>query len=87
MVKPFDHFITGREKNAMRKTLMTAALLLALSCPVFAGEMHTPPAPAPTPTPAGATQEPTMEATTEDVTQETYAQLALELLAVLPSLL
>jgi hypothetical protein len=25
----------------MRKTLTTAALLLALSCPTFAGEMHT----------------------------------------------
>ena len=25
--------------------LTTAALLLALSCPVFAGEIHTPPAP------------------------------------------
>ena len=28
----------------MRKTLATAALVLALGCPVFAGEMHTPPA-------------------------------------------
>ena len=26
----------------MRKTLTTAALLLAFSCPTFAGEMHTP---------------------------------------------
>jgi len=28
-----------------------------------------------------------MEATTDDATQDTYAQLALELLAVLPSIL
>ncbi len=32
----------------MRRTLTIAALVLALSCPVFAGEMHTP-APAPPP--------------------------------------
>lgn len=31
----------------MRKTLMTAALLLAFSCPALAGEVHTPPAPQP----------------------------------------
>ena len=33
----------------MRKTLTTAALLLALSCPAFAGEMHTPGSPTPPP--------------------------------------
>ena len=27
----------------MRKTLMTAALVLAFCCTAFAGEMHTPP--------------------------------------------
>jgi len=32
----------------MKKTLTTAALVLALCCPVFAGEIHTP-APAPPP--------------------------------------
>jgi hypothetical protein len=31
----------------MRKTLTTVALLLALSCTAFAGEMSTPPAPTP----------------------------------------
>jgi hypothetical protein len=71
----------------MRKTLTTAALLLALSCPAFAGEMLTPPAPQPPPAPASAALEPTTEATTEDGTQGTYVQIALELLAVLPSIL
>jgi hypothetical protein len=71
----------------MRKTLMTGLLLLAFSCPAFAGEMLTPPAPQPASAPASATQEPTAEATTEDGTQGTYAQTVLELLAVLPSIL
>jgi hypothetical protein len=31
----------------MRKTFLTAALLLAFSCPALAGEMPTPPAPQP----------------------------------------
>lgn len=33
----------------MRKTLATAALVLALGCPAFAGEMHTPVATQPPP--------------------------------------
>jgi hypothetical protein len=33
----------------MRKTLMTAALMLALSCPASAGIIHTPGSPAPPP--------------------------------------
>jgi hypothetical protein len=43
----------------MRKTLMTAALLLALSCPAWAGIMHTPgsPEPQPQPTPAAEVAE------------------------------
>jgi hypothetical protein len=46
----------------MRKTLTTAALVLALCCPVFAGEMNTPVAPAPPPSqPASAIQEPTTD--------------------------
>ena len=46
----------------MRKTLTTGLLLLAFSCPTFAGEMLTPPAPTP-PQPASAIQEPTDDAT------------------------
>jgi hypothetical protein len=72
----------------MRNTLMTAALLLALSRPAFAGEMHTPPAPVPLQ--ANTVQEPETQATIEDGTQGTFqnsvTQTALELLGVLPSL-
>jgi hypothetical protein len=73
----------------MRKTLTTAALLLALSCPAWAGIMHTPdsPEPQPAPSPANVTQEPTAEVPTEGATQDSCAQIVLELLAVLPSLL
>jgi hypothetical protein len=60
-VKPLNNFTKKRERT-MRKTLTTAALVLALTCPAFAGEMHTPVAPTPTPLqPAGATQWPTMD--------------------------
>lgn len=46
----------------MRKTLTTAALVLALSCPAFAGIMHTPVAPEPPPPQsAPAAQEPTTD--------------------------
>lgn len=75
----------------MRKTLTTVALLLALSCTALGGEIHTPPAPAPPP--ASATQEPTDGATLSGIMQtppvgsESLTQTALELLAVLPSLL
>jgi hypothetical protein len=67
----------------MRKTLTTAALVLALSCPAWAGIMQTPPAPEPTP--ASATQEPTDGATLdgEMSTPPSLTQIALELLAVL----
>ena len=74
----------------MRKTLTTAALVFALSCPAWAGVIHIPPAP--TPEPASATQEPADGVTingvmsTPDAT-ESLTQTVLELLAVLPSLL
>ena len=74
----------------MRKAFSVAVLMLALGCPVFAGEIHNPPAPAPPP--ASATQEPTDSVTlngvisTPDVS-ESLTQTALELLAVLPSIL
>ena len=75
----------------MRKTLTTVALLLALSCTAFGGEMSTPPAPAsqpqPTPTRTGAVQEPTT--TDEDTTgaAETLTQVALNLVSSVLSLL
>ena len=74
----------------MRKTLTTAALLLALSCPAFAGEIHT--TGAPTPPPASPVQEPTDDATLNgDIdtpgVSESLTKTALDLLALLPSLL
>lgn len=76
----------------MRKTLTTGLLLLALSCPVFAGEMLTPPAPQPPPAPTSAMQEAADGMTlngemhTPPSASESLAQIALELLAVLPSI-
>ena len=78
----------------MRKTLTTAALVLALSCPAWAGIMHTPPAPEPQPAtaPASTVQEPTDEATPNGEmatpgVSDSLMQITLELLAALPSLL
>lgn len=77
----------------MRKTLSVAALILALSCPVYAGIMHNP---APQPTPANTMQEPAAPDTVEEPTTtdegtagatDILTQAALDLLAVLPSLL
>lgn len=72
----------------MRKTLTTAALLLALSCSAFAGEIQTTGAPAPPPPqPASATEETALngDMSTPSVT-ESLTQTVLELLAVLPSI-
>jgi hypothetical protein len=60
--------------------------------PAVAGEIpNDKPAPPPPPQPTSAVQVPTAAATTEDGTQGTFqgtvTQVALELLAVLPSLL
>jgi hypothetical protein len=77
----------------MRKTLTTAALVLVLSCPAWAGIMHTPPAPEPPPQPATAAPEPTDGATLNGEihippgVSESLTQITLELLAVLPSIL
>ena len=82
----------------MRKTLTTAALLLALSCTALAGEMHTgSPAPLtgeiPTPpAPTSTMQEPADDATLNGVmptpgVSDILAETALDLLAVLPALL
>ena len=67
----------------MRKTLGIATLLLAFCCPTLAGEIPNPPAPQPQATTAS---EP---ATNEDTTGtiDALTQIALDLFAVLPSLL
>jgi len=75
----------------MRKTLVMAALLLALSCPALAGEMPTPGSP--TPPPPSAVQEPTDDSTLNgemgtpgdmpNGATDILTQTALDLLAVL----
>ena len=84
----------------MRKTLATVALVVTLSCASYAGEMHTPGAPAPPPT--SPVQEPADGATLNGVMHtpgvslngemhtglsDILTETALELLAVLPALL
>jgi hypothetical protein len=73
----------------MRKTLTTAVLLLAFSCPAFAGEIATPGSPAPPPPTSTAAQDGETlpgEIATPGVSA-TVTQTVLDLLAVLPSLL
>lgn len=79
----------------MRKSLIAAALLLVLSYPAFAGELHTPGTPEPPPkeivyTP-GETETPLESPTTGEVNtsgaSEDLTLFALDLLAFLPSLL
>jgi hypothetical protein len=67
----------------MRKTLLTAALLMAFSCSAFAGEIHTPPAPQP---PPSAAQEPTTNGYIPNDVTDILTETALDLLAALPSL-
>lgn len=79
----------------MGKTIRASVLILLLACSAQAGWMpNGSPAPPPPPQPATAVQEPTdapqepvTQATTEDGTQGALTQIALDLLAVLPSLL
>jgi hypothetical protein len=68
----------------MRKTLTTAALLLAFSCPALAVEMPTPPAPQPSNVTA---QEPSGGEIGTPGASGSLTQMALDLLAALPSLL
>lgn len=70
----------------MPKTLTTVALVLALCCTAFAGEIHTPGSPQPAPTPTSTAQEPA-DTDEESGATEALTQLALDLLAALPSLL
>jgi hypothetical protein len=76
-VKPLEHPI--KERKSMRRTLRTAALVLTLTCPAFAGEMHTPVA-APTPTPTPAQEEPASNAEPETGSTDGFAEAALSLL-------
>jgi hypothetical protein len=66
----------------MRKTLLTAALVLALCYSALAGDMHTPPV---APDPPGPSQEQSVDAVND--APGGLTQIALDLLTLLPSLL
>jgi hypothetical protein len=67
----------------MRKTLTTAALVLAFCCPALAGEIATPGSPAPPPTTATVAQEPTANGYMQNDSADSLTQIALDLLAAL----
>jgi hypothetical protein len=73
-----------REEKKMRKTIGIAALLLALTCSTYAGEMGND---TPTPPPAHVAQEPTTNGIMQTEATDSLTQIALDLLAALPSLL
>jgi hypothetical protein len=68
----------------MRKTLGVALLVLAFCCPVAAGEIHNPP---PEPPPPGGAQGPSTGDEVNKGATDTLTQTALDILALLPSLL
>jgi hypothetical protein len=67
----------------MRKTLTTAALVLAFSCPALAGEIATPGSPAPPPTTASVAQGPTADGIIHGDAPESLTQTVLDLLTAL----
>jgi hypothetical protein len=80
---------TSRREEKMRKIIGVVALLLALNCSAYAGDMPNG-SPEPPPRYVNVVEEPTIAATTEDWTQDTsqdgVMQSALDLLTLLPSL-
>jgi hypothetical protein len=68
----------------MRKTISVAALLLALTCPAYAGDIPNG-SPAP-PQPTSTNQVPTTDGDMPNVSADRLAEIALDLLAALPSL-
>jgi hypothetical protein len=72
------------EREKMRKVISVAALLLALTCSAYAGDM---PNGSPTPPqPANAAQEQTTDGGISMMAAGSLTRIALDLLAVLPSL-
>ena len=69
----------------MRKVVSVAALLLALTCSANAGDMPNG-SPAPPSQPTNAVQEPTTDGEMQNGVAISLTQIALDLLAVLPSL-
>jgi hypothetical protein len=70
----------------MRKAISVSALILALTCPVYAGDMPNGAPQPPPPAPSSATQEPTGGEIPTGAT-DTLTQITLDLLAALSSLL
>jgi hypothetical protein len=69
----------------MRKTISVAALLLALTCPAYAGDIpNVTPAP---PQTANTTQALDTDGEMQNDAADSLTRIALDLLAVLPSLL
>ena len=69
----------------MRKTISVAALLLALTCPAYAGDMpNVTPAPPQTPS---TSQAPTTDGDIQNDAADILTQTALDIQAALPSLL
>ena len=74
----------------MRKTISVAALLLALTCPAYAGDIQNDSPKPPTNAvqePTDATQEPTTDGYVPNDAPDSLTQTVLDLLALLPSLL
>jgi hypothetical protein len=68
----------------MRKTISVAALLLALTCPAYAGDIPND-SPAP-PQPTNASQVPTVNGEMQNDAAESLTQITLDLLAALSPL-
>jgi hypothetical protein len=77
---------TSRKVKAMRKTLQVLALTLAVSASAYAGEMQFPVTDPPPQSSATATQQPTTDGNMQNDAAANLTQIALDLLAVLPSL-
>jgi hypothetical protein len=73
------------ERKSMRKTIGVATLLLTLVCSAHAGEMQNG-SPAPQSQPTNAIQEPTTDGDMPNGAADSLTQIALDLLALLPSL-
>ena len=70
----------------MGKAIRASALILLLTCSAQAGWMGNG-SPTPPPQPAGVTQEPTADGDISTTSANSLTEIALDLLAVLPSLL
>ena len=70
----------------MLKALRIPALLLVLAGPAHASDVLTPPAPQPPPPQSAVAQEPAADGYLTDNTTDAMTEIALDMLAVLPSL-